>query len=122
MGVTSSTTKRTERSSLSSPLLHWSPFKNTLVSSSLDTVLWYSLVPPRLRADDQDPLEDGKEDRWSQGREPTGTFSIRKRRSRIRTHCPSFVEPFAKCAALGRFAVMDSNRLKMLGKVSSVSH
>merc|ERR1711907_596543 len=40
--------------------------------------------------DDQDPLEDGKEDRWSQGREPTGTFSIRKRRSRIRTHCPSF--------------------------------
>jgi len=35
---------------------------------------------------------------------------------------PLFVEPFAKCAALGRFAVMDSNRLKMLGKVSSVSH
>merc|ERR1712037_142228 len=33
---------------------------------------------------------------------------------------PLFVEPFAKCAALGRFAVMDSNRLKMLGKVSSV--
>merc|ERR1712137_636071 len=25
---------------------------------------------------------------------------------------PLFVEPFAKCAALGRFAVMDSNRLK----------
>merc|ERR1712048_1525616 len=35
---------------------------------------------------------------------------------------PLFVEPFARCAALGRFAVMDSNRLKMLGKVSSVSH
>jgi len=35
---------------------------------------------------------------------------------------PLFVEPFAKCAALGRFAVMDSNRLKMLGKVSSVTH
>merc|ERR1712007_161592 len=33
---------------------------------------------------------------------------------------PLFVEPFAKCAALGRFAVMDSNRLKMLGKVSDV--
>merc|ERR1712238_297949 len=35
---------------------------------------------------------------------------------------PLFVEPFAQCAALGRFAVMDSNRLKMLGKVSSVVH
>jgi len=35
---------------------------------------------------------------------------------------PLFVEPFAECAALGRFAVMDSNRLKMLGKVSSVVH
>jgi elongation factor 1-alpha len=33
---------------------------------------------------------------------------------------PLFLEPFEKCAALGRFAVMDSNRLKMLGKVSSV--
>merc|ERR1739841_463954 len=32
---------------------------------------------------------------------------------------PLFVEPFATCAALGRIAVMDSNRLKMLGKVSS---
>merc|ERR1712226_1704854 len=30
-----------------------------------------------------------------------------------------FVEPFEKCAALGRIAVMDSNRLKMLGKVTS---
>jgi elongation factor 1-alpha len=35
---------------------------------------------------------------------------------------PLFVEPFAECAALGRFAVMDSNRLKMLGKVSTVTH
>jgi len=35
---------------------------------------------------------------------------------------PLFVEPFSKCAALGRFAVMDSNRLKMLGKVSDVVH
>merc|ERR1719343_161257 len=35
---------------------------------------------------------------------------------------PLFVEPFAKCAALWRFAVMDSNRLKMLGKVSDVTH
>merc|ERR1711966_610983 len=35
---------------------------------------------------------------------------------------PLFVEPFAQCAALGRFAVMDSNRLKMLGKVSGVTH
>merc|ERR1712023_15554 len=26
---------------------------------------------------------------------------------------PLFLEPFAKCAALGRIAVMDSNRLKM---------
>jgi len=33
---------------------------------------------------------------------------------------PLFLEPFEKCAALGRFAVMDSNRLKMLGKVSTV--
>jgi elongation factor 1-alpha len=33
---------------------------------------------------------------------------------------PLFVEPFAQCAALGRIAVMDSNRLKMLGKVESV--
>merc|ERR1711934_698094 len=31
---------------------------------------------------------------------------------------PLFVEPFEKCAALGRLAVMDSNRLKMLGKVT----
>jgi len=32
---------------------------------------------------------------------------------------PLFLEPFAKCAALGRIAVMDSNRLKMLGKVTT---
>merc|ERR1712003_256654 len=32
---------------------------------------------------------------------------------------PLFVEPFETCAALGRIAVMDSNRLKMLGKVTS---
>jgi len=34
---------------------------------------------------------------------------------------PLFLEPFEQCAALGRFAVMDSNRLKMLGKVSTVT-
>jgi elongation factor 1-alpha len=34
---------------------------------------------------------------------------------------PLFVEPFSTCAALGRIAVMDSNRLKMLGKVESTS-
>jgi elongation factor 1-alpha len=32
---------------------------------------------------------------------------------------PLFVDPFEKCAALGRIAVMDSNRLKMLGKVTA---
>lgn len=31
---------------------------------------------------------------------------------------PLFVESFSVCAALGRIAVMDSNRLKMLGKVT----
>merc|ERR1712125_131119 len=31
---------------------------------------------------------------------------------------PLFVEPFEQCAALGRIAVMDSNRLKMLGKLT----
>merc|ERR1712100_195395 len=35
---------------------------------------------------------------------------------------PLFLEPFAKCAALGRIAVMDSNRLKMLGKVTGVTN
>merc|ERR1712137_424246 len=35
---------------------------------------------------------------------------------------PLFLEPFATCAALGRIAVMDSNRLKMLGKVTTVTH
>jgi len=34
---------------------------------------------------------------------------------------PLFVEPFEQCAALGRIAVMDSNRLKMLGKVTGTS-
>lgn len=34
---------------------------------------------------------------------------------------PLFVEPFDKVAALGRIAVMDSNRLKMLGKVTSTT-
>jgi len=34
---------------------------------------------------------------------------------------PLFVEPFEQCAALGRIAVMDSNRLKMLGKVTSTT-
>jgi len=34
---------------------------------------------------------------------------------------PLFLEPFEKCAALGRIAVMDSNRLKMLGKVTTTS-
>lgn len=33
---------------------------------------------------------------------------------------PLFLEPFEQCAALGRIAVMDSNRLKMLGKVTTV--
>lgn len=32
---------------------------------------------------------------------------------------PLFLEPFDQCAALGRLCVMDSNRLKMLGKVKS---
>jgi elongation factor 1-alpha len=32
---------------------------------------------------------------------------------------PMFVEPFDECAALGRIAAMDSNHLKMLGKVTS---
>jgi len=32
---------------------------------------------------------------------------------------PLFLEPFEKVPALGRIAVMDSNRLKMLGKVTS---
>ncbi len=35
---------------------------------------------------------------------------------------PLFLEPFDQVAALGRIAVMDSNRLKMLGKVTSVNH
>merc|ERR1711915_417693 len=35
---------------------------------------------------------------------------------------PLFLEPFDKCAALGRIAVMDSNRLKMLGKVTGVTN
>merc|ERR1711971_1256225 len=34
---------------------------------------------------------------------------------------PLFVEPFETCAALGRIAVMDSNRLKMLGKVTGTT-
>ena len=33
---------------------------------------------------------------------------------------PLFVEPFDKVPALGRIAIMDSNRLKMLGKVTEV--
>jgi elongation factor 1-alpha len=33
---------------------------------------------------------------------------------------PLFLEPFDEVPALGRIAVMDSNRLKMLGKVTSV--
>merc|ERR1712063_153168 len=32
---------------------------------------------------------------------------------------PLFLEPFEKVASMGRIAVMDSNRLKMLGKVTS---
>jgi elongation factor 1-alpha len=35
---------------------------------------------------------------------------------------PLFLEPFEQCAALGRIAVMDSNRLKMLGKVTGVTN
>jgi elongation factor 1-alpha len=35
---------------------------------------------------------------------------------------PLFLEPFEQCAALGRIAVMDSNRLKMLGKVTTTEH
>jgi len=35
---------------------------------------------------------------------------------------PLFLEPFEQCAALGRIAVMDSNRLKMLGKVTTVEY
>ncbi len=35
---------------------------------------------------------------------------------------PLYLESFEKCAGLGRVAVMDSNRLKMLGKVESVEY
>ena len=35
---------------------------------------------------------------------------------------PLFLEPFDQVPALGRIAVMDSNRLKMLGKVTSVEN
>ena len=35
---------------------------------------------------------------------------------------PLFLEPFDKVPALGRVAVMDSNRLKMLGKVTGVTN
>lgn len=34
---------------------------------------------------------------------------------------PLFVEPFEKCATLGRIAVVDSNLLKMLGKVTGTT-
>lgn len=34
---------------------------------------------------------------------------------------PLFLEPFEKVASMGRIAVMDSNRLKMLGKVTSTT-
>merc|ERR1711976_448846 len=34
---------------------------------------------------------------------------------------PLFLEPFEQCAALGRIAVMDSDRLKMLAKVTAVT-
>lgn len=34
---------------------------------------------------------------------------------------PLFLEPFEQCPSLGRIAVMDSNRLKMLGKVTGVT-
>lgn len=34
---------------------------------------------------------------------------------------PLFLEPFEKVAAMGRIAVMDSNRLKMLGKVTATT-
>jgi translation elongation factor EF-1alpha len=33
---------------------------------------------------------------------------------------PMFVESFDKCPSLGRICVMDSNRLKMMGKVLDV--
>merc|ERR1712170_145651 len=46
----SSTTKTTVSSSLSRASLLWSPFRSTLVSSSLDTALLSSPVPPRLLA------------------------------------------------------------------------
>merc|ERR1712188_192061 len=48
--VTSSTTRRTENSSPSRASLPWLLSKSTLVSSSPDTALLSSLVPPRLRA------------------------------------------------------------------------
>lgn len=34
---------------------------------------------------------------------------------------PLFLEPFDTVAAMGRIAVMDSNHLKMLGKVTSTT-
>merc|ERR1712154_493445 len=39
----------------------------------------------------------------------------------LKPTAPLFLEPFEKVPALGRIAVMDSNRLKMIGKVTGVT-
>ena len=40
----------------------------------------------------------------------------------FRPKMPMFVQTFEDCAGLGRIAVMDSNTLRMLGKITSVTY
>ena len=40
----------------------------------------------------------------------------------FRPKMPLFVDTFENCAGLGRIAVMDSNTLRMLGKITSVTY
>merc|ERR1712078_411878 len=78
--VTSSTTKRMENLSPSSLSPLWLPSRNTLGPQAW--ILPCCLLSYRQGClqDDQDLVEDGKEDRRCQGRQPSRALPIRKRR------------------------------------------
>jgi elongation factor 1-alpha len=53
---------------------------------------------------------------------PPELFQFEKAEVEFEPMAPLFLEPFEKVAALHCIAVMDSNHLKMVGKVTSVTN
>jgi elongation factor 1-alpha len=81
------------------------------VACKMTKILWKKSKKPSL-----DPPQQGVDDN------PTELTQFDTAEVEFEPTAPLFLESFDACAALGRIAVMDSNRLKMLGKVTGVAY